>query len=329
MDLYHSAQRIDMRIATIDAGTNTVLLLITESDAKGKMRVIEDVHAIARLGEGVDEHHAITRDAFGRFQNVLRQHQELILKHGCNHVKLAATSAMRDAANSAEVANLIRTEFGYEMEIISGQGEAALTYRGALLGLDYDEKQVLGVLDIGGGSTEISFGSIKHFVRGVSMNIGAVRLTERFLKKAPYESKDVSEATMAISQAVQAVGKELAVPDHLIAVAGTPTSLAAMKLGLEVFDAEKVNGVELTLQEIEMFLGACLTRSTEALLEYFPVINKARADILPAGTLILFSIMRLLKAQSVKVSTRGLRYGLAIRDYERHYVTQPIVWEIE
>lgn len=327
MDLYHSSQR--MRIATIDAGTNTVLLLITESDEKGKMRVIEDVHAIARLGEGVDQHRAITREAFERFQAVLRDHQELILKHQCNHVKLAATSAMRDAANSAEVANLIKAEFGYEMEIISGQEEAALTYRGALLGLEYDESKVLGVLDIGGGSTEVSFGSLKHFVRGVSMNIGAVRMTERFLKKAPYDSKDVSEATLAISQAVQAVAKELAAPDHLIAVAGTPTSLAAMKLGLETFDPVQVNGVELTLQEIEMFLGACLTRSTEALLEYFPVINKARADILPAGTLILFSIMRLLKAQSVTVSTRGLRYGLAIRDFERHYVTQPIVWEID
>ena len=161
------------------------------------------------------------------------------------------------------------------------------------------------------------------------MQIGAVRMTERFLNKAPYANEAVSKATVAISQAVQAVAKELAAPDHLIAVAGTPTSLAAMKLGLEVFDPAKVNGVELNLQEIEMFLGACLTRSTEQLLEYFPVINKARADILPAGTLILFSVMRLLKAQSVTVSTRGLRYGLAIRDFERHYVTQPIVWEIE
>jgi exopolyphosphatase / guanosine-5'-triphosphate,3'-diphosphate pyrophosphatase len=318
-----------MRIATIDAGTNTVLLLITESAEKGKMRVLEDVHAIARLGEGVDEHRAITRDAFERFQAVLREHQSLILKHECNHVKLAATSAMRDAANSAEVANLIKAEFGYEMEIISGKEEAALTYRGALLGLDYDESKVLGVLDIGGGSTEVSFGSIKHFVRGVSMQIGAVRLTERFLNQAPYANEAVSKATLDISQAVQAVAKELAAPDHLIAVAGTPTSLAAMKLGLETFDASKVNGTTLTLQEIEMFLGACLTRSTEQLLEYFPVINKARADILPAGTLILYSIMRMLKSTEVIVSTRGLRYGLAIRDFERHYVTQPIVWAIE
>jgi exopolyphosphatase / guanosine-5'-triphosphate,3'-diphosphate pyrophosphatase len=318
-----------MRIATIDAGTNTVLLLITESAEKGKMRVLEDVHAIARLGEGVDEHRAITRDAFERFQAVLREHQALILKHECHHVKLAATSAMRDAANSAEVANLIKAEFGYEMEIISGKEEAALTYRGALLGLDYEESKVLGVLDIGGGSTEVSFGSIKHFVRGVSMNIGAVRMTERFLNRAPYPNEAVSKATLDISQAVQAVAKELAAPDHLIAVAGTPTSLAAMKLGLETFDPSKVNGTTLTLQEIEMFLGACLTRSTEQLLEYFPVINKARADILPAGTLILYSIMRMLKSTEVIVSTRGLRYGLAIRDFERHYVTQPIVWEIE
>src|SRR5687768_11534799 len=145
-----------MRIATIDAGTNTVLLLITESDEKGKMRVIEDVHAIARLGEGVDEKRAITRESFERFQAVLREHQALILKHECNHVKLAATSAMRDAANSAEVANLIKAEFGFEMEIISGREEAALTYRGALLGHEYSEDKVLGVLDIGGGSTEVS-----------------------------------------------------------------------------------------------------------------------------------------------------------------------------
>lgn len=326
MDRHHPKQA--MRIATIDAGTNTVLLLITESDEKGKMRVLEDVHSIARLGEGVDQHRAITREAFERFQAVLREYQLLILKHECNHVKLAATSAMRDAGNSAEVANLIKAEFGFEMEIISGTEEAALTYRGSTIGLEFDEDKVLGVLDIGGGSTEVSFGSIKHFVRGVSMDIGAVRLHERFLVTAPYENEQVTKATLAISQSVQSNAKQLAAPDHLIAVAGTPTSLAAMKLGLTEFDPMQVNGAKLTLQEVEMFLGATLTSSTTDLLEHFPVVNKARADILPAGTLILYSIMRMLKAQEIIVSTRGLRYGLAIRDHERHYVTQPIVWEI-
>ncbi|HET6510654.1 MAG TPA: hypothetical protein VFH43_00570 [Candidatus Kapabacteria bacterium] len=317
-----------MRIATIDAGTNTVLLLITESTEKGVMRVLEDVHAIARMGEGVDERRAISREGFERFQQVLRDHQDIIDKYDVQHVKLAATSAMRDAANSAEVANLIKAEFGYETEIISGNEEAALTYRGALIGFDAEEDKVLGVLDIGGGSTEVSFGSIKHFVRGVSMQVGAVRMTERYLKTAPYEGEAVSKATLEVSQAVQAVAKELTVPDFLIAVAGTPTSLAAMNLGLTEFDATKVNGARLKLREVEAFLGASLTSSTERLLEHFPVINKARADILPAGTLILYSIMRMLKTEEIMVSTRGLRYGLAIRDYERHYVTQPIKWQI-
>lgn len=318
-----------VRIATIDAGTNTALLLITESNEKGKMRVLEDVHAIARLGEGVDERKAISRDAFERFQGVLREHQAVIDRYQCEHVKLAATSAMRDAGNSAEVAALIKAEFGYEVEIISGGQEAQLTYRGSLLGLEYPEDKVIGVLDIGGGSTEISFGSLKHFVRGASMQIGAVRMHERFLSKAPYPNEQVSQAALAISQSIQQIAKELAQPDHLVAVAGTPTSLAAMHLGLTEFDAKRVNGTVLKLEDIERYLGVALTSSTEELLARYPVINKARADILPAGTLILYSVMRILRVPEITVSTRGLRYGLAIRDHERHYVTQPIIWQIE
>jgi exopolyphosphatase / guanosine-5'-triphosphate,3'-diphosphate pyrophosphatase len=318
-----------MRIATIDAGTNTVLLLITESDEKGKMRVLEDAHAIARLGEGVDERKAISREAFERFQQVLREHQQVIDRHHCQHVKLAATSAMRDAANAAEVASLIKAEFGYEIEIITGAQEAQLTYRGSLVGLDHPEKDVIGVLDIGGGSTEVSFGTMKHFVRGVSMQLGAVRLTERFLSEAPFKNEAVTQATVTVSQAIHGVATELAQPDHLVAVAGTPTSLAAMKLGLTEFDAKQVNGTTLSMQDVERFLGLLLTSSTAELLARYPVINKARADILPAGTLILYSVMRMLKASEVRVSTRGLRYGLAIRDHERHYVTQPILWQIE
>lgn len=317
-----------MRLATIDLGTNTVLLLITQSDEAGTLRVLGDHHAIARVGEGVDKTRRISDSAYMRLIQTLSEHREKIDALEVEKVNIVATSAMRDAENRDDIISRVKGEFGYEIELLTGGDEAQWTYRGALLGLGLPEDQSIGVIDIGGGSTELSFGSLRRFVRGVSMEIGAVRVHERHMHNPPYSSDQVTSATTLVSAAIRSAAQQLVKPDRLVAVAGTPTSLSAMQQALTAFDRARIHGSELDLQQIEPMLGYLLSHSTDDLLAKYPVVDRSRADILPAGALILYSVMRLLQTHQVTVSIRGLRYGLAIREWERHFQKPSLQWQI-
>jgi len=175
---------------------------------------------------------------------------------------------------------------------------------------------VIVVLDIGGGSTEISIGTGDAFESGVSLEIGAVRITERFFAMTPIKQDTMKEARQIIREALNhPPAPSYSATLHrrgntLIAVAGTPTTLAAMHQNLKGFDAAKVQGYILTRQAIEEMLNILFSINTAELLERFPAVNKARADILPAVTLILAEVMDYLGAEQITVSTQGLRYGI-------------------
>ncbi len=297
----------NMRVAALDIGTNTVLLLIAEVDG-AKFHVICDIHAIARLGEGVDRTHQISEAAYERFISILREHQKTIAQYNCDRIIAVATSAMRDAENRDEIIERTKCDTGIEIEILSGDDEARLTYRGAVAGMKLDGKT--GVVDIGGGSTEISVGKGNRFERGASIDIGALRLTERYFASSPVAAVAKDAARKLIRESLRNIGIGIRSSTQLIAVAGTPTTLAAMYRGLKAFDAPKVHGHVLHRKEIEELLDILFSVSTTELLERFQSVNKARADILPAGTLILAEVMDYLGAEHTTVSTQGLRYGI-------------------
>ena len=168
------------------------------------------------------------------------------------------------------------------------------------------------VVDIGGGSTEISVGNGNEFESGVSLDIGAVRITERFFTINPISQEARESAKNFIRETLDhpPTPSFFRIGSMLIAVAGTPTTLAAMHQNLKVFDAKKVHGYILQRQAIGEMLEILLRVSAAELLERFPAVNKARADILPAGTLILAEVMDHLGAEQITVSTQGLRYGI-------------------
>ncbi len=314
-----------MRIAVLDIGTNTVLLLIAELEGQ-TLRVLLDDHAIARLGEGVDRTKTISEEAYLRFLSILRGHKESIESMNVDRIIAVGTSALRDAKNREEIVRRTIEETGIEVKILSGEEEAHWSYQGALFGMSGVENAT--VIDIGGGSTEISFGDEKEYTRGMSLDIGAVRITERCFKTSPITSEAVQEARQTILDALnhppapflRHVQNRLH-SDSLhkwrssfVAVAGTPTTLAAMDQGLERFDATKVQGYVLRREAIDQMLDMLLKTDTATLIEHFPAVNKARADILPAGTLILREAMEFLGAETIRVSTHGLRYGIALRE---------------
>ena len=316
-----------MRQAAIDIGTNTCLLLIAESDRIGEMKILNDVHSIARLGAGVDKTKIIQQDSYARLREILLDYNKILGEHNVDAIAAVGTSALRDATNRDEILQKIKNECGFEVEILSGADESIWSYHGAICGLTHSELQGnVSTLDIGGGSTELSFGKNGNYINGKSINIGAVRVKERFLS-------EINEASIILARTFIAseIQKSFTEPFHtekLIAVAGTPTSLAAIKLKLETFDAKKVNGTILTVTEISSIVREIFSLSPEELIKKYPAIHSSRADILAAGALIFEEIIKFLKLSEVQVSTYGLRYGIMIREFERKMKTESDDWKI-
>jgi exopolyphosphatase / guanosine-5'-triphosphate,3'-diphosphate pyrophosphatase len=302
-----------MRIAILDIGTNTILLLIAEVEGQ-TLHILKDDHAIARLGEGVDKTGKISEESYLRFLTILQKHKKSTQSIGVQRITAVGTSALRDAKNREEILRRTKADTGIEIEILSGEEEARWSYTGALF--EMTDVQNATVIDIGGGSTEISFGDGKEFTHGVSFDIGAVRITERCFKTSPVTPEAVEEARNVIHAALNHSPAPALVKAEnlLVAVAGTPTTLAAMHQGLERFDATKVQNYILRREAIDQMLDMLLKTDTATLIEHFPAVNKARADILPAGTLILREAMEFLGAEAIRVSTHGLRYGIALRE---------------
>lgn len=291
-----------MRVAALDIGTNTALMLIAEGEGD-RLKVIRDEHSIPRLGEDVDKTKRIGEQAIARLDEVLRRYRTIIDESGVEMVNAVGTSALRDASNSREVRKHIEQLFGVSVRLITGEEESRLTYMGAVSDLQA-HANLTAVADIGGGSTEIALGCGREFAIGRSMDVGAVRLTE--------SARDRREGEQIIRECLRKTFHLFPLPDSLVAVAGTATSVAAMKLGLKTFDREKISGTEVSIAEHEEFVNLLYELSAEELIARYPAIPKGRADILPAGALILFEALRYLRLQSVMVSTRGLRYGVAI-----------------
>lgn len=296
-----------MRVAAIDIGTNTALMLIAEG-GHGSLRVVRDEHSIPRLGEDVDKIKSIRERAIQRLDEVLARYQKLIEESSVDKVDAVGTSALRDATNSQEVRDHIHKTYGIPIRLVTGDEEAQLTYVGALSGFPIS-LGLTGVIDIGGGSTEIALGSGDKYHIGSSMDIGAVRLTER--------TRSRGERELLIRKHLRAKFHLFPLPDNIVAVAGTATSVAAIKLGLQTFDREKIDGTVVTLEELEKIVDTIYSLSAEEISERFPPIPKGRADILPAGALILLEALRYLRLNKVAVSTRGLRYGIAIEAMRR------------
>jgi exopolyphosphatase/guanosine-5'-triphosphate,3'-diphosphate pyrophosphatase len=319
-----------MKLASVDIGTNTAQMLVVESRTQGCFEVLADIHAIVRLGEGVDATHAISEAAFERLRQVVMMHQNRLETLGINHAAFVATSAMRDASNRDSIIARIEQEFGVRIELLSSQDESRFSYRGAASGLqNLAQGEALATLDIGGGSTELSFGNGSHFLRGTSMDIGALRLTERFLTAKPYNREQIVKAREYIRSVLKQSPSGTPKLSRIVAVSGTPTSLAAMALKLATFDQAAVHGYILSRPIIRSLIEIITTSTADELIATYPAIHPGRADICLAGSLILDETLDMLGLDTVTVSTYGLHYGIAIRELERAYNLGEQVWVVK
>lgn len=309
-----------MRIASIDIGTNTVLLLVADIGPTGYITPLRQEQRIPRLGKNVDAHGAISQSGIEAVAQILSEYAIIARDLQCEHIAACATSAVRDARNGSDLVSHILHSTGIHVDVLSGDEEARMTFAGALSGLPPVDGPV-AVLDIGGGSTELSYRHTAHQngnsqMERASMQMGAVRLTERFLADHPPTPEALRSAAVYVQEELAAVRNPGFSRYRLIAVAGTATTLACLDLNLREFDSSLVNGYLLPYERVNAWF-ARLAASRHEDIAAMSSATAGRADILTAGILILREVMQTLGFSAVEVSDRGLRFGYLLQRWKQ------------
>ena len=305
-----------MRAATIDIGTNSVLLLVADSEG-GALRPVLERAAVTRLGEGVDRNRRLLPAACERTLACLAEYARELRALGVSRLDAVGTSAMRDAAGGQEFVAQAAALLGVAPRVIDGNEEARLTFAGALSGLSVasvaSETGKVTVFDIGGGSTEIIVGTStatqRRIAAAVSLNIGSVRLFERHVRSDPPSTEEMRSVQRDIALALADAPKPEA-GATLVGVAGTITQLAALELELTPYDSTRVHGHRLTRSTVDR-LATRLASLSLAERRILPGMEPARADVLVVGSAIARAVLEWSGASELVVSDRGVRWGLA------------------
>ncbi len=291
------------RRLVIDIGTNSILALLAEVSGSD-IDIIFDLKETARLGEGLAGSGCLSSEAMDRASNAI---QTFLRRDRYDDVLLIGTEALRAASNSNDFLKLIKKQTGLNIAVISGEKEAFLTFTGALFGRPEAGNKIT-IIDVGGGSSEISVGIDGEFSHAVCVSVGAARLYES-------ESEDTLEGyrTKAAELIVDQVGGfDPGDIDNLIATGGTITSLAALDKGLKKYDPEAIHGAELSVEQIRSiasgFEGIDLGARKKLIR-----LDPKRANLILPGAGIFLGILGILNRDRLRVSTGGLRFGAVLR----------------
>ena len=301
------------RVAAIDCGTNSIRLLVADV-VDGVLTDVVRHMVVVRLGEGVDRTGKFSDEAIARTLTALRSYADEIAGLSVDRVRMVATSAARDAANRDDFLDAAREVLGVRPEVITGDEEARLAFRGTTSGLpaDVGNGPPYLVVDIGGGSTELVLGTL-GVTAARSVDVGCVRLTERSLPSDPPGTTEISAAAAVVDTALAAALAVVPVRDAatLVAVAGSATTVAAVALGLAAYDPVAIHGTVLTAGQVHEVADELLTmpRSKRAAM---PVIHPGRVDVIGAGALILSRVVELTEVDEVVISEHDILDGIAL-----------------
>lgn len=296
-------------LAAIDCGTNSTRLLVATEDG----RPLERLMRITRLGEGVDASGKLSADAIERTTTVLSEYRQVMDRFGVARGRLVATSAVRDASNSGDFLEPAEQLIGFAAEVLDGTDEGRLSLAGAVAELGPAEGPFL-VLDIGGGSTELVTGAgpADPDLEVVSLQLGCVRVTERYLLSDPPHEDELGRAEAAIAGAL-----EEAIDQHprflaakgLVGLAGTVTTLASLDLGLETYDRDRVHHAVLSAGAVEHWYRALAAEDRPARLGRVGMV-RGREDVIVAGAMILTVVMGRFAFERCLVSEADILDGL-------------------
>jgi exopolyphosphatase/guanosine-5'-triphosphate,3'-diphosphate pyrophosphatase len=272
------------------------------------MFALQRLMRITRLGQGVDRHRALAPEAIQRTVTVLEEYRQVMDRFDVGPVRMTATSAARDAANRDEFFVAAEDAIGVRPELLDGEEEGRLSFKGATRELDPADGPFL-VVDIGGGSTEFA-------VEGAAMSvdIGCVRITERFLHGDPPRPEELSQALSVVHDYLDDVERELpAVNDavRLVGLAGTVTTVAAVEIGLSTYDRDRIHHFLLTKAAAEDVFRTLATEKRADRI-HNPGLEEARADVIVGGCCVLVGVMRHFGFETCLVSEADILDGLAV-----------------
>ncbi|WAC08580.1 MAG: Ppx/GppA phosphatase family protein [Thermodesulfobacteriota bacterium] len=309
-----------MRVAAIDVGTNTVRLLIADYAGGRNFTSVFHKEMITRLGEGFSSRGVLSPEAMDRTLEALRDFKKSITKRKTNKIIAVATSVVRDAHNGKDFIDKVREQTGIEITLISGDTEAKLACRGALLPVDceYDEAFIF---DIGGGSTEFILTRMTDVLRVESIDLGVVHITEKYLHHDPPQEEELTAIEKIVATKIQTIKKQFQSAslypfkrDHriiLIGIAGTPTTLAALDLQLAQYDRGKVTNHLVEIKRIkEIFQGLIVKTVAERLS--LPGLQKGREDLIIPGIIIAMGVMEIFEFSALRVIDSGILEGLVL-----------------
>jgi exopolyphosphatase/guanosine-5'-triphosphate,3'-diphosphate pyrophosphatase len=302
----------EVRIASVDIGSNSILLLIADVDGDGAPRAVVDEIEIVRLGQGVHKNRRFHPEALKRTAICFERYSKLIHQNSVDKVLAVATSASRDVDNGQELVDLGK-KYGIPISIISGDLEAQLSYDGSTY--DLPDRESVVIVDIGGGSTEYLCKNSQSGLVGRSIDIGCVRLFELFHKSDPMVAEDICTMREYIAHNLSnELGKSLQGRfSRLVAVAGTPTTLACMIQEKDFLGAE-IDGFMISTQVLAEWSNRLLSLPIKERV-LLKGLDSKRVDVIPIGAVILEESLRFLQANSCSVSTKGVRYGAVIHHY--------------
>ncbi|MEW6201872.1 MAG: Ppx/GppA phosphatase family protein [bacterium] len=317
-----------MKIAVIDVGTNTTRLMIfdCENAAEKKpatsgalmiadggktysFKTLYEEDTVTRLGENLSSG-TLQASAVERTLKTMKRFRDKVRKSGAEKIITVGTSALRGATNKQFFIDAVKG-LDITLEVISGEDEAKFAFSGAVLGREISNDETALVIDIGGGSTELVFGRGNKLEKWLSVNEGAVRLTERFIRSDPPSSAELAEMQNYVDGEINETKTSLSLKriDHGIGVAGTIVSLAMIAQRLRIFAPKKIHGYNISFEEVER-LYHLLAASTVGKRKTIRGMEPGRADVIPAGTYLLLSIMRSFDIKKLEVSLNDLRHGV-------------------
>ena len=297
-----------MRVATIDIGTNTTLLLVADC-SDDRVRVLCERAEITRLGRGIGEGGGLGQQGIERTLAALGAYAAIAAQHGAS-IFAIGTEALRRAPNARDFLDPAARILGAPVEIIDGEREAALTFLAAVHSFPQETQGTAVVIDIGGGSTEIIVAQNGHVEFRRSLPLGSVRLTEKHVHSDPATPAEVAAVVTEVDSLLTTVPFPPE-PATLIGTAGTVTTMAAMALHLQSYDPARVHGYCLRRPELERQIDRLQT-STRADRDTMAGLDPKRADVILAGACILDRIALTAYADEILVSDRGIRWGLLI-----------------
>ncbi len=303
-------------IATIDLGTNSILLLVVQRNEHGQVKVLHEGSEVVRLGEGLRQSGMISEQALNRTVMAIQEYQQQISPFKPEKIYLTATSAMREASNRDQIIEAIKSKTSLEVELIEKVEEARLTYKSVTSEEPHEDPSL--VIDIGGGSTEVAWGIGSRYDGGRSLNIGTVKLIEGPLSKDVPTKEDLQNAKNEIDAQLARV-TPLGNLDHYYGTAGSFTQAAAIDMKLATYSSQAVDHYSLKRENVQNWVNQ-LAEMTLEQRKALPGADPKRIDVMLAGMIIIERLFNKFQNPEFIVRDRGIKFGKAFdqfRDFEK------------